>query len=927
MRGRRLAVIVLLVAVVAGLALWMGREGPREAARQQTGAAQGPGVAGSRPGLADRDASGLAWLWQRGLDARHIAGRVVHGGRPVEKAVVRLTTEELRIGEWALAELETDQEGRFDFGPRPATRYQVVAQADGLVAGGVVVDLRARDPRPAPDDVTVELRDCELTVSGTVRDAAGGIIAGARVRAASRSEVFASVLTDEQGSYQVCLLAGPAHIEAGADGYGTALEHTRGRRRARVDFALSPEIAIAGRVVDGAGEPVGGAVVIAETDGHDPGALTESAADGGFRFERLGKGTYRVVARHDERVAEKVVALTDTAAPAELLLTLEPRAALAGRVVAGGKPAANATVLVGSVDEKWTLGSAVTQGDGRFAIAGLPRGPVRIAVEGHKLLSPDASIDLAEVEQVELVCERRATVRGRVMRAGEPVVGAEVHLYEDWSRPYAVRSAHDGSFEIEGVAAASYDIYATSAAEGATMARRPIAVGAQDIAGLVLDLDLVASIAGSVVDPSGAPVGGATVNFQRDDGEPGEEASDTTASDGSFLVGGLAGGTYRPDVFRSRSGWVRHPPADGRRHAAVTIADGASRVTGVRLVIARSDLTISGRAVRRGAPVAGIDVVASSFRDGNEVRARSGPDGSFVLEGLAAGPYQLDADGLGVRSIQVDAGARDVVLELPDSGKIEGVLHGFRGPLEVTVSGPAVHRQADVTDMRFAVAGIAVGTYDVSAIAASGAYATERVTVTADQVSRVTLSASATATMRGVVKDIRTGAPMAGVQCYWTIGGNAGRPVATDAAGTFSFAVPTGRIQVECFGRRPSAVAAREVVVDVQPGATAHVTVEVISFRSRSWSGTIGVELEEVPPGSLRVQLVHGGAVSSGLRVGDILVAVDGMPVVGLRVHVAQQLMLDRNVGATAKLTVEREGAELAFDVVVEAGAVPPEDE
>jgi Carboxypeptidase regulatory-like domain len=929
MRRGRLVVVAVIVALAGVLAMWLLRERPGDTEPDQ-GSARGPGLAPSLPQPGEqRGAHALAWLWQRGVDGRRIAGRVVHAGRPVAKAIVRLTTEELRIGEWALAELETDEDGRFDFGTRPATRYQVVAQAEGLVAAGVVVELRTRDPRPAPDDVTIELRDCELVITGTVRDAAGGIIAGARIRAASRSDAFAGVLTDEQGNYKLCLLAGPAHVEAAADGYGTALDHARGRSAARVDFALSPEIAIAGRVVDGAGRPVGRAVVVAETDGHDPGALTESAADGAFLLEGLIAGTYRVVARDDDRAAEKEVTLTTAGATADLVLALEARATLAGRVVLGGRPAGDATVMIGSTDEKWMLGSAITHADGRFSIPGLPRGPVQIMVEKHKLVSPDPTIDLAQVSQVELVCERQATLSGRVVRGGKPVARAEVHLYQEWKRPHTTRSDDDGTFEMEGVAAASYDIVAASLAEGATMARRPIAVGAQDIAGLVLDLDLTASIAGRVVDTSGAPVGGVMVYFDREDVEDmmrGAEAADTTAPDGTFLVAGLAGGTYRPQVRRQDARLGPYPPARGRRFPAVEVAGASPHVTGVELAVSAADLTISGRTERRGEPVAGVEIFAYSPKSGGEGNARSGPDGSFVIEGLAAGPYRLMVHHAGDLSLDVEAGARDVVVELPEVGKIEGVVSGFRTAPDVMVSGSSMMREATVEDMRFAIE-VPVGTYVVSASASSGEHATARTTVVAGQVSRVALKASATATITGVAVDVRTRAPVAGAYCRWMLGeGALNRPVVTDAAGAFSFPVPAGKVLVDCHGVRTRLMVAREVSVDIAPGASAHVTVEVLRGRGRQ-AGEIGVELESVPPDAHRIMALRGGAASSGLRAGDLLRAVDGLPVAGMQSHVVVTLMVDRDVGTAAKLTVEREGAELAFDVPVEPRRPEPDVE
>jgi len=58
-----------------------------------------------------------------------------------------------------------------------------------------------------------------------------------------------------------------------------------------------------------------------------------------------------------------------------------------------------------------------------------------------------------------------------------------------------------------------------------------------------------------------------------------------------------------------------------------------------------------------------------------------------------------------------------------------------------------------------------------------------------------------------------------------------------------------------------------------------------------------------------------------------MLLAVDGLPVADLQPHAVYVLMTDRKVGETAKLTIEREGAELAFDVLVEPMPMPPEGE
>jgi hypothetical protein len=300
------------------------------------------------------------------------------------------------------------------------------------------------------------------------------------------------------------------------------------------------------------------------------------------------------------------------------------------------------------------------------------------------------------------------------------------------------------------------------------------------------------------------------------------------------------------------------------------------------------------------------------------VSAHSGADGDFVVAGLSTGKYVISARGADRPATGIEAGASDVVVELPATGEIAGDLRGFRAPPVVKLRGERDEGRADVVGTRFALAGVSIGTHEVTALSSIGELAVERVTVAAEKVSRVTLTASATGTLEGTVIDLRTRAPVAGVHCMWSAGATGlGRPVETDATGDFSVPAPAGTIEVQCFGR--AVETARHVSATVAPGATAHVVVELVEFRGRERRGKVGVALDSAAGGAHRVQALYGGAASSGLRVGDVLLAVDGLAVAGMREHVVYRLLIGREIGEPARLTVEREGAQLAFDVVVEA--------
>lgn len=857
------------------------------------------------------------WLGQPGVLGHRIAGRVVHAGAPVGRARTRLVTEELHVGEWVLAEVETDEAGRFDFGNRPATRYRVVAQAEGLVASGQVVDLRAPELRPAPDALEIELRDCTLVVSGTVRDAAGGVIVGARVRAGTYAEEFGGTVADAQGRYRVCLSAGPVHIEASADGYGTVLEHRQGRRELRVDFALSPEVVIAGRVVDASGGPAGGVAVAAETNGHDPGKVVDTAGDGQFRLDGLAAGSYRVSARDEGRAAEKTVVARTAGATIEVELTLEERAQLIGSVVVAGHAESGATVKVKDADDESTLGSAVAQRDGRFAIAGLPtRGSARVSVEGHRLVAPAATIDLAAVHgrELELVCERLAKVSGRVVSNGKPVVRADVWLGAN-RRSQRILSGFGGAFSIEGVEPGTYSLNAQSIGEGIMMARRSLEVGARDIDNLVLDLDLAASISGVVVDAAGAPVAGALVSFFVN----GDSCSDVTAADGTFTCNGLAGdGDYVPRITASSAAGMAFRPASGESFAAVRVADGKSQVTGVRLVIARDDLSIAGKVVRGAEPVAGMNVTARS--EHGQARAQTGADGAFVIAGLSAGTVRVsvmkDRGYSELATVDAKAGDKNVRLELPPLGTIEGDLRGFTGTKNVLARGPKGYFQADLSGSHFEIVDIPAGEYTVDASATNGAYGRSSVTVSGGAVSRLSFEAGPTGHIDGQVTNWRTGAPIVGAFCQWQVeGGLEGPTVQSESAGTFSFDAPARALDIMCFGSQGPSAPAHKVHVELAAGESTQVAIQLIVARNPRRRDSLQLGIDGDPP---QIQFAHGSAERAGLLAGDHVVAVNGDAVAGIDRDGLQILLLDRAPGQAVKIAIERDGAQMSFDVLPE---------
>ncbi len=494
-----------------------------------------------------------------------------------------------------------------------------------------------------------------------------------------------------------------------------------------------------------------------------------------------------------------------------------------------------------------------------------------------------------------------------MLRSGQPAGHATVILQtEHQGRDLRDETRADGRFRIEGVAPGPHTI---GAKDGQRLSgQQPIVVGERDVDDVVLKIDLDASIAGTVVDLDGKPVAGVTVHFfcdtKRDSGTA------VTGADGTFLVTSLAGGgDYRPWLSAEREGPSGYRPPAGQDWAPVSVPDGTSHITGVRFAIAVGELAIAGRVVRAGAPVPDVEIGADA--------------GSYTLR---VGP--MDHLIRVVRDIQ--AGARDVTIELPAVGAIEGTLDGFHGWPRVLATYQRAGEQeyhpplqARVADGTFAFADVPIGSYVVTASDTSGGSATAEVTVAADAVARVTLAPEPRARVDGVVLSWPGRQPISGMTCMWRIYGVAGRgggaESKSDAEGRFSIEMPAAQpVHVSCMGPPWESSTIKDAEVELAAGTSGSAEVLVYNLKPGHrpfWFP--GLQLD--PSGRV-------GADLSGLRAGDRILAVDGISIANVGARAAMPMLLgDHDPGTTATLTVERDGVEQTIELPIpDRLAAPP---
>jgi protocatechuate 3,4-dioxygenase beta subunit len=385
------------------------------------------------------------------------------GGLPISS--YDLSSEAPGIFE-ARRTVEADAEGRYEFlGVWPG-RYRVSASHPEHLAG------EDRECALAAGDE----REVDLVlprgakVAGTVFDLEGRPAENATVIAVREGEEQQRVQTDASGRFaMVGLSPGGLDLVANAEDGGNAalrgLALANGSEVADLVLRLGAGAGLFGRVVDGMGAPIAGAMVtlsskLASSSQHQ----VESGADGSYRVEH---------ALHGEHVL-------DVQAPGYLPfqldgllldgqlrrdITLERGGTLSGTIYGpDGAPLPGALIFLfhGEQEDQSSADDA-----GRFRFEGLRPGTLQVYVRAEDYSgSIRASRELALGEDVtgfDLRLKASGIVRGVVRdAAGKPVAGIEVNgVTEPGGKGRReATTGSDGRFELRSLYPDHYRIYA-----------------------------------------------------------------------------------------------------------------------------------------------------------------------------------------------------------------------------------------------------------------------------------------------------------------------------------------------------------------------------------------------------------------------------------------------------------------------------------
>ncbi len=744
--------LVALVAIV-GWWLWRGQHGKPIAAPSHAGSAVTSASVSRVPGT-DRAAA-------------RVEVSVSDAKGPIANAVVRL------VGDGGAIEVaKTNRDGVAHVAELAPGAWTISASAPGHV------------PVAAPErtlaagetaNVVLVLELGGRSLIGTVSDASGGPIAGARVDAAvlggraQRSDAVASMFTGSDGRYALTTGEGEVLVAVHHPDYSPQQRYTEvGAAGATVDFLLVPGGVIEGVVRDQRShEVVPSAWVEAELDrgstmlGEVSAHHIAAASDGHFRITGLRPGAYALSARAGDRrsTSPTVVGLGVAEQVTDVTILVGRGVTVRGLVVdEAGQPAPHVRLRsFGRQD----LGAEVRSDDkGAFAIAGLAPGRYALAGESddYVFASSPTPVELGthDVDGVRVRVRRGMRVHGRV----QPPQACAIRLASE--APMAgpalggraqADARPDGTFELGPIAPGSYTARARCPSGDEGAAKVEVQRGGGD---LTIAVTRGASIAGRVVDAKGTPVAGASVNAgsggrtEITNGMITSGAAAMTAADGTFELTGLDAATYQLSVLHRG----RPLPMKSRDKATVAVAAGEHKA-GVELVVDRPDGVIRGTVTGPdGKPLADAWVsVEQSFDDLLDGATTPGSSrmitvesddsgdggdagmiapvltdaaGHFEITGLPRTPFTVVAEArAGALRGRVSKVTPDATITIPIASvrQLSGVVHVDAPPsfFSVELDGPsAAQRTFAWTDGSFAFARVDPGDYVVRVTSSAG---------------------------------------------------------------------------------------------------------------------------------------------------------------------------------------------------------------
>ncbi|MFO0633695.1 MAG: carboxypeptidase regulatory-like domain-containing protein [Nannocystaceae bacterium] len=558
---------------------------------------------------------------------------------------------------------------------------------------------------------------------------------------------------------------------------------------------------------------------------------------------------------------------------------------------------------------------------------------------------PEVVIADASVEGQIWQVEQGLVLRGRVVdQEDRPIAHASIvarpvaaGAREQQTFGWGEKTDQDGRFEAKGLLAGQYELTAEHEDYVTPDTRPKITLEAgspSDVHTIVLEAG--GTLTGLVVDADKRPVPGATVRVVGKVRWGGGEGR--TRDDGSFTIEAVRPGEHRVVAQEGWSNEMRAPGTTDDDVQGVPVQVRAGETTEVQLVVEQQFGTIKGRVVDAdGAPV--DDAFVQSTRESDSAAANANSarasvrwsswtrepslteqDGSFSIDRLELGTHTVMAmrkgGGEGVVE-HVATGESGVVIRLESGGSIAGsvALSSGGAPRRFSITledrSQGLWRNEDFFETKggFRFADLPAGKYTVGVSAAEGsADTTVELSAGADR-SGVALVLTPKVDVTGTIVDVATGEPVPGMKVAiaarksgmfsFSFESGGGQEDVSDESGRFKVtAAPAGAVRISVMPRNFMTSdeehygwqnISRTIPADQPSVDVGSLPLAKSRAKRGDRGGDFGITLKEGAPDAeddevpLEIAVIRPGspAANSELKVGDVLVEVDGQDVRG----------------------------------------------
>ena len=796
----------------------------------------------------------------------------------------------------------------------------------------------------------VELTGVVADITGGPIDKARVVIGGGRW--SDSASVVTETAAD--GTFSAWVAPGSTSVNASAEGYADEWEWSRAPGKIEIlltpESSLSGIVVDAA-----SGEPIEGARVSAGGDQWgEEGAFTDAKGTFRItrltpgRYIAIAK-TDRGYGRTE---GSTLVGLGQSVEG--VVVKLHPAVRIEGKVIISSTKQGCEEPRVSIADGpkgRWT--GVRSEPDGRVWAEGVLPGKysVDVSCEGFQSKEKYEPIVVADKDITGLVWEVEpgAKIEGRVLgKNGAPVenadvsastIGGEARKKGAWGSDKTIAS---GAFTLDGLKAGTYKLSVSSERGIAPKDGFKVDVPAGATVQKDLVLEEAGTIKGTVVDGDGKPVANISAHARLLDGGQFWSGDDNKTDEaGTFTIENVRPGNYRVMAQRTWNDALKKPGTTDDAEQGERITVRANQTATVRIVVEALTGTIKGTVTdASGAAVA--DAFISAARESEAAGAQkastlsetrwswdnkpvlTNTDGTFTLTKLSPGKYTVRAfrKGGGEAIAQHVAVGGTATLQIKPTGLISGTVRNANGaPEEISltirdlVTGYWRREQFFRTDGRFSVPDLPKGKFQVSASAEGGQAQLDIELAEGEQKTNVAIELGALVTLTGRVIEHGTNKPVAAIRMsarpamggggfsFSTSGDE--RDHITDEQGRFTIKnAPRGKVMLRGMPRDwgESDYGFMSFVKQVDGTGTVELgdlTIFKNRVKQNEPAGKLGINFvqsaPDAPPDTRKLEVAYidpaGPAAKTEIKVGDVIVSIDGIDITGANVMNAGVLM------------------------------------